>query len=1498
MRILRRIIWFVILFPVVFYASTVGLLKTSYFQGKISEKVAQYLEERIQTKVNIGKTELSLFNKLILKDVFLEDQSSSTLFEAKRIAVGFDFFQALRNKWRFNSAEIFTFQINLWKETADSPLNIQYIIDAFASPDSTKKDNLIDLQFNKFNFRSGNFSFRVKDVPPTPGKFNPQDMQVNDFSTKITVNKLEPNKLDVLVNRLTFKEKSGLKVRKISFDLVADKEKARIDELDIELDRSKLRITDLSAAYGDSVSLKPLGKIPVQMKFNSADIYLCDLSAFIPELSPIEDKVNLACDVSGTLDNLNVQGLNLRYFNRLMIKLNGNIQNILTSNPETIFIRSKVTESFFAMEGIERMVNHFSKDKFTLPTPVKQMKTVHFSGEVAGYLDDLTASGLFDTGLGALTFNLTLGKDTDDNYLRGEIASQNLNLGQLLNSKSYGETTFNVKFDAQQNPDKKIAGSVDANVDKFFYNGHDYNNLSLNGKFTQNGFEGDLNFDSSEGKIEGKGMFVFAGEDSEFRLTAKASDLQLDKLNLTKKYKEPLLSFNVNAEFTGNNANNIFGTLSVNNFNFETAKGNYILDNLKISANRWQQEKILSIQSAILWGEIRGIYSLTSLLPAIKNTLAAYLPSMFTAKSNLPKGKENSFSIDLTIEDMTDFSRIFELPFAVQEKTRITGQYNSIYEKFNLEAIIPKAEVVGAKIETMQLALNNSPETIQLDISGINLQKKNRLKYAVSVGAKNNAVDLSFNWTGENDTKYRGEISFNTLFSKTHEQSPLQTKINVRQSELVFNDLVWTLHPTTILLDSANVYVSHFLADHEQQYLKIDGGISHNPEKEMLLELNDIDLEYIFQSLKIKALQFGGMATGFVNVQDIYKTRKLSTHLDVKDFSFNQVVFGDLDLTGKWIDEDQGILMQGLVYKNDSTSVNVNGFIYPVSEEISIDFDAKKTDARFLRKYIGKILNDLTGSLTGHLRLFGDLNNPTVEGSVFAENCRFGIEYLNTYYTFSDTVKCLPDEIRIKDIAIYDEKGKSSLANGYVKHKLFNDFRYSANLAFDDFMIFNANRIQNPSFYGVAYGNGTANLYGTEDIVNIDISMQNSENTRMVLNFMEEAEVMDYDFIRFVSAKKDSLEAKANAALVTKNETASNTDSQTEIKLNLMLTATPTATIDIIMDPLADDKISGYGSGTMQIQYGTKTPLKVLGNYRIDRGKYNFSLQQAIYRNFDIQDGSMVVFKGDPYAAELDVKANYRLTANLGDLDQQLLEQRQGARSNVAVDCVLQLTGALEHPAVSFDLDLPGSTAELIRQVKSYIRTEDMMNRQILYLLVLSRFYTSPEYIREDTRANNDLSFLTSTLSTQLSNMLSSLNDNFQVGTKFHQSYEGEQTSTEMELLLSSQLLNNRLVINGNFGYINNVYTSTGGQNNIPLIGDFDLEYKLTKAGEIRLKGYNHYNYRNYYSITPEMTQGLGILFRKDFNHIYDLFGKNRKKPILQSGVIQPFKNNKTISSK
>jgi hypothetical protein len=209
------------------------------------------------------------------------------------------------------------------------------------------------------------------------------------------------------------------------------------------------------------------------------------------------------------------------------------------------------------------------------------------------------------------------------------------------------------------------------------------------------------------------------------------------------------------------------------------------------------------------------------------------------------------------------------------------------------------------------------------------------------------------------------------------------------------------------------------------------------------------------------------------------------------------------------------------------------------------------------------------------------------------------------------------------------------------------------------------------------------------------------------------------------------------------------------------------------------------------------------------------------------------------------------------------------------VQCILNIQGALRRPDLSFDINLPTVSDDVDRQVKNLIATDEMMNRQILYLMILNKFYT-PDYANSQNRYNELSSVASSTLSSQLNNLLGQISDNWNIGTNIR-SDKGDFSDVEVELALSSQLLNNRLLFNGNLGYRDNPNANNS------FIGDFDLEYLLTPAGSWRLKAYNHYNDRNYSVKSALTTQGVGILFKKDFTTFDALFREFLRKKRRES---------------
>ena len=86
-------------------------------------------------------------------------------------------------------------------------------------------------------------------------------------------------------------------------------------------------------------------------------------------------------------------------------------------------------------------------------------------------------------------------------------------------------------------------------------------------------------------------------------------------------------------------------------------------------------------------------------------------------------------------------------------------------------------------------------------------------------------------------------------------------------------------------------------------------------------------------------------------------------------------------------------------------------------------------------------------------------------------------------------------------------------------------------------------------------------------------------------------------------------------------------------------------------------------------------------------------------------------------------------------------------------------------------------------------------------------------------------------------------------------------------MALSTQIFNDRLLINGNLGISDKKY------NNENLVGDVEVQWKLNKKGTIRLKGFTRKNTDIEAEYGP-YTTGAGIFYTEEF----DTFGELMRK--------------------
>lgn len=1429
-------------------------------QNYIREQIVAELKAKLKTEVSIRDLHFQPFTSLELIGVYLEDQNKEKVLEAEQLFANISIVDLLRKKITINTLKINEFEIHLSKETPKSPLNIQFIIDAFKSDDN-KESKPINLKLSAVSLAEGRFFYDVKDQKRLE-HFDPNHIEIRELGARLALKSLAPDSLNVQVKKLFFKERSGFNVENLTTRLITQDKKIFVKGFKLDLPNSLLQFQKCEVDLTDTDSIRPiLSNAKFVLDINSSYIAPQDISAFVPQLENFRDKLYLKTKISGSMNDLIIDDLSLNYGESIRLLANAEVKDI--DDVSKTYVLGSIDEFYLDSNGVLTLINNFSSVKKGLPEQLKNLGKITFFGDVSGYLKELVAFGSLRTDVGTLNTDLLFGfkpNSAIESYFKGDLSSANIELGKVLDNKDLKNLSFDLTIDLKKNVNGPFGGHVSGVFHQFDYKGYTYEDIELDGNYDGKKIEGAVNVDGPNGHLAVDGLFDLSKNIPELNFNASLKEVNLEGLNLSSKYPKSLISLNLEANFAGNNIDNIDGFLRIDSLLFDTPGKDLFLDELLIEASGTKDDRRLSLKSDIISGEVTGAYSLLTMGASINESIRTYLPSLIAADRKTSV-KENNLAFDFVINNTSDLSEVLKLPVTNLSPARITGFYNNVYDRFKVEAFLPSLKAGGTVIKSGYFVAENGTGDLVSKLTALVSGKNNSMNEIVlDLQAANDVVDSKIHFKSDAEKLYQGDFHLVSNISRD-ERNNLTTNIDILPTSFTLNNIDWVVEEAKVAVEHGYIDVDGLSIHNtdQTQSINIDGRYSPtNPNEILAVDLKKVNLSYVFDMLAIEALNFGGFATGTVKASSIKGKPYANVMLDVDEFAFNKASLGHLFLLGELDEETNKVMMKGHILTPDDDKTLIDGFISPISQELSINFDAKRINVGFLNKYVSTLFNNVSGKGSGKVHLFGDFSNVTVEGKAFVENGNIGINFLNTNYVFTDTIFLDKGKIYFDKVKFKDNQNNVAEISGEVTHNYFSNFVYRINADANRFLLYNVGEQTNPLFNGTVFASGNGSIFGNEQVLNIDIRMKTDENTKVSMNFMEEVA----DQFSFITYRDRNTEIAQKDTTHKYGIRPIHSESGIEIKMNFYIDVTPDATVELVMDPVGGDVLKGNGSGAMHFVWGTKTPPELYGTYMIERGSYNFTFQKILERKFQIQQGSEVQFRGDPFGANLNVNAIYKLTANLNDLDQEIATR--SGQANVPVHCELSLTGELRHPNVKLQVSLPNADGEVQRQVKNLLDTEDMVNRQIVYLLLMSKFHT-PSNANTEHRTSDFAAVASATLSNQLGNILSQIDDRWKVGTNIRTS-DGNFTSTEVELILSSNLLNDRLILNGNFGYRDDPNTQDA------FIGDVDVEFLLNKSGTWRAKAYNHYNEKYYYTRTAIQTQGIGIMYKKDFDKLSELF--------------------------
>lgn len=1462
------------------YILLIALLYIPAVQRLVATFVAERLEDLWQTEVSIGKVNIGFLNRVILDDVNIRDRKDEQLLYAARLSAKMEISPLFHGRISIANIQLYGFHINLYQEKEDEAYNFQFLVDAFSKDDG--KESNPNLRINSVLIRRGKLSCHRLFKPDSTGRFNPDHIELDKVSATISLKNYTKDSLNLSVKKLCFEERSGFRLKQLGFKFIANTRHAELTNFRLELPNSELEISPVKLAYDYKGNAekpeKRFSNLSFQGGIRKGQFFCKDFAAFHPLLAEIDQQQPLCIESTFDGDDKHLMVSRLDFYTPDRgISIQVPFIVSLLQNKEQRTLSAHIEGCDINKKGLEYICALIPEDKGKLKGNIPSIGSLRIKGKASYNKHKSEAHLDIQTDIGRMDISGTL---LDKGRFDTQVNTEGLDLGKLFEKDDLGTIRMSVKGDGflpskGSHPHINIEGQVE----ELAYKQHKYQDIAIDMSCRNGGYEGRIALDDPNAAIRLEGTVNLKARTPYIKLKGNIRHFNPHALSLTTKYPGADFHTAIDADFTGNDIESMNGYIALEQFGMDTEEENYMVGDIRLEAGEKADTRSLLLRSDFINAEMSGQFTFNTLIANSRKMLNQYIPTFIKIPKKLGNQKDE-VSLLADIDNAEPFEKILGIPLQIHETGHIGGYFNSETGDLDFSAYIPSLTYNGQHLTNITVMAGHAEDSL---ISVVKFKKqigKAPVDFQFSARAAHDDIYTKMEWNNHASTVYRGSISANTRFTQD-EKTRLNTDIRFHPSQIIINDSVWNIHTSAVHIEPERIQIDDFTVDQGKRHLILKGNISANENDSLAVDLQDINLEYIFNIINFHTVDFTGRATGKVYATNLMKSPLIDARLHVADFRFNEAYLGLMNLHGGWNKENNSIFLDARITDPaHNSTTNVNGDIrigQAPRGGLDLMIKTENIDLYFLNRYTEGIFSNLQGRASGWTRVYGPFKGINLEGDMLLNEARTKVNAINVdFHIANDSVILRPDNIYFRNVKVYDQYGSPdrndhyAIVNGVLQHSTLSNMRYNFDIDAFNVLAYDEKDFGDNVFCGTAFVTGKMELYGKPGELNVNIDARPEANTIFSYNQSSPTTLTNNQFITFTghSEEEETTEEKAAEEIPAP---------ESDMRINFNLDLTSAATMKILMDPKAGDYIALNGHGNIRATYYNKGSFLMYGTYTVDHGIYKLSLQDVIRKDFIFNPGGTIVFGGAPFLADLNLQAVYTVpSVSLNDLS----AGSTFSQNTVRVNCLMNLGGKAQAPTISFDFDLPNVNEDEKQMVRSLISTEEEKNMQVIYLLGIGRFYTYDYNNVDQSQSSVAMkSLLSSTLSSQLNQMFSNIlgnNSNWNIGTNLSTGEVG-WSDMDIEGLLSGRLLNNRLLINGNFGYRDKNTTSTSN-----FIGDFDLQWLLTKNGNISLKAYSKTNDR-YFTKSSLTTQGIGVALKRDFTSWKNIFrslvpNKLRKK--------------------
>lgn len=1447
--VLRSIIALILLLLLVSIA-----LSLPFVQTKIAHYATDKLNKDYGTNINIDEVAITFFGGVKLKKVLILDHHDDTLIYSQRIKTSIlDFNKLLDGKLLFGDLRLDQFYLQIKNYKGDKDTNLDLFVEAFddGKPGSGKflmKSKNVYLKNSRFVMLDYNRAI-PKDVD-----FTKIDAHLKDFQIK------GPN-VTTNINAMSLNDHRGVQVDNLAADFTYTKKNIILNKLEITTKESFLKgdvVLKYSKENHDFSDFN--NRVKFDVTLDSASLATNDIRHFYKELDK-NQKFFLKSKITGTLNDLYATNLYLNDYKFSTIKGDINFKNLFPKSPGKFYMKGNLKRISSNYADLTKLLPNILGKK--LPTSLQKIGQFDFVGKVEVTQKYINADFVMNTALGIIESDLHMSDidNIDNAKYNGNIILDHFDVGAMLNDKTIGKVTMNLDVEGKGFTKKYVNTSFAGDVFQLKYNGYNYTKIIVDGSFKQPIFKGKFYINDPNLFMDFSGILDLSKKENIYDFHSKIDYANLVKLNFIKD-SISVFRGDIVVKATGNSFDNLKGNLLLTNASYQNKKDMYFVDYLNVNSSfDASGERAITIDSPdAIEGSVVGKYKFNQLQKMAENSLGSFY-SNYKPNKVLPN-QYLKFDFDLN----SKIIEIFNPDISLAKNTKLKGNISSDSKNFKLDFTSPKV-----------VAYDNTFDNILVQVDNRN-PLYNAYVQLDSIKTKHYKIrDFSMINTFSNDTlhfrtEFKGGKLGNDFYNLNFYHTINNENNNVvgfNKSELQFKDYLWFLNEnenpdkSKIVFDKnlSNFSFNNLTLSHGNENINFIGVLKGKQNKDLQLTFDNVNLNKVTPD--VDKFNFEGNLNGKINFKQNNTIFQPTSTLRIDSLKVNGIALGKMNLDIKGDETLRKFNLNSNIENQNVEAFSADGNIQIVNDKTLLDINLyfDKFNLGVLGKIGGDVITNIRGFASGNAKIDGDFNNLDYNGRLFINEAGLTIPYLNTDYVFdkNSVVDVTENKFIIRETNITDTKfnTKGSI-NGFIKHKQFGDWQLDLSIYAKRLLALNTVDYEDAAYYGNAFMNGSASIKGPTGNLIIKVDAESAKGTDIKIPINDAEAVEESNYIRFKTPEEKKGKANKNVAQPT---------NYNGLELEFDFAITEIANIEVILNRESGHGMKGMGNGTILFRINTSGKFQMFGDFSVVSGSYSFKYGGLIGKKFDVKKGGSIIWTGNPLAAQLNLEAVYKTTANPA-----VLIDNPSFNRKVDVEVIIGVRGNLTNPEPDFNINFPNVGSSLKSEIQYKLDDKDARQTQALYLLSTGSFL-SQEGVNQNQLSNN----LFEKASSLFSDIFSGDNDKISIAPEYivADRTPGQETDGRFGVTVSSKI-NDRITVNGKVG------VPVGGISETAIIGDLEVQYRVNRDGTLNLRVFNKENDITYIGQGIGYTQGLGMSYEVDFDTFKELVNKIFKNAKLE----------------